>query len=363
MLTGSPGEALPRLLAAWPGHPQEFYALCQSVADWETFLGAAERHGVLGVLAPALAGPAAGLAPQVLALVEERRVVERLWGSRLSETLAEALAALAAAGVPVLALKGPVLSERLYADPLARRSADLDLLVRVTDFPRAKELLEGLGYRAEPGPTARYRRRHHHHLCMVRTGSPAVELHFRAFSGFGTTIAAEEVFARATPYRTRLGPTCLVLAPEDEVLYLGVHAAGHDLERLSWLYDLKTFRERYPALDWPTVFARARSAKVAVPLAFSLDALGRRLGVAVPDLGPLAERSGLRWRLAGRLVTRLGTWPPEAARAKVGSLVLQALLCDRASAGLWYLRHHFGRIARRWLRRRLPRFVPYEWSA
>ncbi len=55
------------------------------------------------------------------------------------------LAAFAAADLPVIPLKGFVLSRHLYADPFRRHSSDFDLLIRRADFAAADALLRGLG--------------------------------------------------------------------------------------------------------------------------------------------------------------------------------------------------------------------------
>ncbi|HOB54078.1 MAG TPA: nucleotidyltransferase family protein [Acidobacteriota bacterium] len=55
----------------------------------------------------------------------------------------ELLAAFAAADLPVIPLKGFVLSHHLYADPFRRHSSDFDLLIRRADFAAADALLRG----------------------------------------------------------------------------------------------------------------------------------------------------------------------------------------------------------------------------
>ena len=62
------------------------------------------------------------------------------------EAWRELLADFAAAGLPVIALKGFVLSQALYGDPFRRVSCDVDLLVRPEDRARADALLVDLGF-------------------------------------------------------------------------------------------------------------------------------------------------------------------------------------------------------------------------
>lgn len=89
----------------------------------------------------------------------------------------------------------------------------------------------------------------------------------------------------------------MVLQPEDELIYLAVHAARHRLERLGSLYDLRLFLERHP-LDWTRIGSRARSFGVAHAVALALWAAERRIGVALPeDFRKAGLPGGARLRL------------------------------------------------------------------
>jgi hypothetical protein len=74
----------------------------------------------------------------------------RLRIGRLLDELAAALRALAAAGLPVMPLKGAILATRPGSDPFRRPMADLDLLVRPGDRDAARATLTSLGYRRRP---------------------------------------------------------------------------------------------------------------------------------------------------------------------------------------------------------------------
>jgi len=69
--------------------------------------------------------------------------------TRLRTTLEEAVCALRAAGLEVVALKGAALAFFHYPDPVLRPMGDLDLLLRDPgDLARATEALAGAGWRA-----------------------------------------------------------------------------------------------------------------------------------------------------------------------------------------------------------------------
>lgn len=292
--------------------------------------------------------------------MRQRRELERLWDSHLRNTLQNVLTGLHENAVQPIALKGPVLAERLYEDPSARRSTDLDLLVSPADIEHAISALDRLGYQAESGASAGYHQRFHHHWVLSHPQRPQLELHFRLYVNFGVHIEASDFLARAYSYQTRDGANCYVLSPEDEFFYLSLHAAGHSFARLAWLHDLKLFLRRYPALRWPEVFQRADALGVRSALDFAGKVLQERLEVCLPNL---EVHSSSRQRLAWKLLALSDGVPESSARWKLFSLFLQAALCDRTVTGVRFVQHHLGRAARRALQRRLPWLVPQLWEA
>ncbi len=309
-----------RLLAA--EDRAEVARLAAHVTDWETFSRVADRHGVRGVAFDALA--AAGALPAEVERREARaRRVEAMFRDALSAALSRVLAALAAQAIHVVPLKGPVLAERCYPRPDRRPSSDLDLLLAPTDLGRAEAALLKLGYRPEGRALDGYFRAHHHHAHLVHEQLPTVELHHHAYRGFGVIHTSEALLRRALPYASPRWTT-FVLAPEDELLYLAVHAAGHRFERLGWLYDLKLLlapgARSGRALDWELVAARAREAGFAEVLSLTCELLATKLGVPRSWRGAVAAPSPLRARLARALVSS-----PRTVPARFG---LNVLLCD-----------------------------------
>jgi hypothetical protein len=339
--------------------------MCQrwrTAADWDELFKAALRHGVLGVLARPLAEMERELpAATNLALQTHGRGAQ-LWQGHLRQALDDALAALVGASIPTVALKGQVLSERLFGDPWVRPSIDIDLLVEEADLERASAALETTGYRAARDALAHYNRQHHHHLLFHRPSSPRLELHFRLYTGFGATIPAAPFMGRSQAYTTAWGAHCWVLSPEDEFFFLGIHAAAHQFERLAWLYDLKMFLRHWPDLNWPRLFALAEAAKVGVALSFTVEMLQRRLGFSVPAAKRSALRHSSRWPAAARLLRMCEQLPPESPPSKLSSLLLQALLCDRWGSAASMVHHHLWRVSRRRLQRYFPSLVPSNWS-
>ncbi len=277
-------DPLDALLTVLPEDPDAARRLSAGVGDWDTLLAGASREGVDGVLLwHALRGELE-LPPHLREAAERELAVRRLSQQPVHACLDDALAALETSGVRALALKGPALAERLYPEPSLRRSADVDLLVASADLDPALAALEAAGFRvSESVPPASERaspRCRRGSVELLRPNSPALELHFRLFVGFGALLRAEDFLERSIPHTTSRGRATRVLAPDDELLYLAVHAAGHGFERLIWLYDMKLLVRR--GVDPGVVAKRAREAGLARAYAFSVETLARRLDCNVP---------------------------------------------------------------------------------
>ncbi len=349
------------MLAFLPDNLPEFYRQCHEVADWEALLECAGRHGVEGILGHALTVPGSPLPGELQARCEQQRVFARLAQSRLHSALDEVLRVFAATPVRAVSLKGPVLGERLYPEPAARPATDLDFLVSPEALETAVAALATIGYQPLSGAVERFYEQNHHHYSLYRRHSPTIELHFRAYRGFEIAVPAGPPLSRALPHRTVRGHETWLLAPEDELLFLCLHAAGHCYVRLAWLYEIKLLLRRYPNLDWAAVGARARALRVVTPVAFTLEALRHRLGAtAASPLGP--SLPARRRRVAAYLmgVITSGRFIRTSKLAGILRLLFRAALCDHPAAAARLLGRELFRIAWKRAHRAFPWAIPEE---
>jgi putative nucleotidyltransferase-like protein len=356
---------LTSLLRSMPEDPRRAAALVDEFdtapEGWAVLVDDAAQHGILRLIAPVLIehGAPAGIRDAI----EQRLAVGSMWHRHLVSSLEQAVAVLAKAGVRPVVLKGPVLAERLYDDPQARPCMDIDLLVRPGDLEAAGRALRDAGYEGDPELSASYLLRHAHHLHFMRTGAPSIELHFHSYAGFGTVLPAGALLDRATEYAFAGRTMVLVPSPEDEFVFLAVHAAGHSFVRLLWLYDLKLLLRRFPRLNWDQVAARAESVGMTSAVGYTIRLLDEWLGVPASSVPrALAHRSG-RARLADRLLAEVSMPRTRSLRDNIGGLVFTSLLCDRVSSTGWLLQHHIGRALRHRLMRIAPGYLPRDWAA
>jgi hypothetical protein len=239
-LSGAPPAA--RVLCACaadpeaPGASARLREALAAVADWERLGVAALRHGMAALLHRRVADLCPDAAPpEVLAVWRERSFEIAQRSLRMQRRLVTLAGGLAAAGVPVMAMKGPALSEQLYGDSNLRTFNDLDLLVSSADVVRAREAVLAAGYEDVHPIAAVSPDRLLEVMQEIVFREPKsrtiVELHWREGPRFAAdSLPAEELAGRATSVEL-LGRRISVPGLPDVALLVAVHAATHDWQR------------------------------------------------------------------------------------------------------------------------------------
>src|SRR5438045_3916558 len=148
---GSSGDSehlLEQLLSAIPDDLVRFTEWSEKVEDWDEVLSRALQHSVESVVHYYLAQTGQKLPPAIEERSHRWQSIKNVWQAHAQSALNEVLGALGSASVRTVALKGPILAERLYPDPHMRLSADLDLLVAAADLDKALTILNTIGYGA-----------------------------------------------------------------------------------------------------------------------------------------------------------------------------------------------------------------------
>jgi hypothetical protein len=298
--------------------------------DWDEFVRLVDRHQVATLVARSGWLTEAGAPEAALSAIGTRA---RSWALESLQLLAlqrDVLAALAAAGLDALVLKGPALAVDAYGDPSARTPGDLDLLVDPGDLPRAVRALEaiGLGWygwrrpedpdRPSLGPEAIERLTHHpllRDVALQRDGV-RVEIHWRLFEN-PRLMPVNPDWLRA-PRRVDVQGTTVPTLPLDaHWQYALVHGSWHLWARMKWLADVAAFARRQPALAEPAALA-------AAPAGYRRS-LATGLRVAEAAFGPFLTADSRAWASGVRgtrvLVRRsLNTLAAEHDRARVISV-------------------------------------------
>jgi hypothetical protein len=286
-------------------------ALAEAVergVDWDAFLALAERNRLLPLAHRALADRAE-VPETVRSRLRSAYAANARHALSLAGELRRLMDALAAAGIPALAYKGPALAVRAYGHLALRTYSDLDLLVAPEDEPAAGAVLRAHGYVSaygfSPAQDAAFRRvdgdyPYHH----PETGG-LVELHARVSSTrFVADLPTARLMARAHPVPIGGGD---VPAPADDDLFIALclHGAKHRWARVEWLACASALAVR-EGLDLSALVRRSAEigARRTTLLALLLarDALGLALPADIhqsidadPALGELADEARRLW--------------------------------------------------------------------
>ncbi len=257
------------------------------------------------------------------------------------------LAALEAAGVRALPLKGPLLGERLHGDAGARLSADVDVLVAHEQLAHAEQVVRGLGWRLEPprepGDAATPVL---HERLVHPQGLPDVELHWRVHW-------YEARFSAELLARSAAGADgWLVPRPDDELAMLLLLYARDGFAGLRLACDVAAWWDRYGAELGPDGVGGPAAAHPA-----TARALATATVVAERLVGLPAERVLPRAQLApaSRGALRLVNWSLRGVEEQISANVS---LADwlMAPSGQWRaLARRNVLLSRRELRTRWPR--------
>lgn len=270
-----------------------------------------------------------------------------LW---LTRELGRVLAHFESRGIPALPYKGPVLAQSLYANVTARQYSDLDVLIHVSDFSRARAALLELGFEFCLELTRQqeraYLRSGYEFTFDSRNGRNLLEIQWQILPRFyAVEFNLDELFARAV-HQNLAGIAVRTLAAEDLLLVLCVHAAKHAWTQLSWLCDLIKLATM-PELDWETVWRRAEALGVQRLIAVTFILAQRMLSSPLPPGMP-------RDLDAESIVDSLRPLLQESARFDTESLAYFQLMAS--------LREHTRHRARFWWRLATTPTVG-EWSS
>jgi hypothetical protein len=328
----APVEELDDLLVGLLVDPSRAERLRAAPLDVVALLDRAESHGLADLVVRALRDANVPLG------AEERRAHARAAARALDHAAHLSLLrriddVFRKERLEAVALKGPLFAERYYAIPSGRSTSDIDLLVAESDLDAALTVLGACGYRPSESPEEERFRREHHHLHCTSNSGPPLELHFHAYRGFGGILRSEPLIARRELV-PRLGLAAIgVLCPEDELVYLAVHAAAHRFVRLGWLYDVVLLVRAMSPTALTTAAERATDIGFARQLAYTGWLLRRWFDGDGARLELLGAMSPVR----ARVIDAMTPEPASAIARTTTRMVYSVALCQDAPRAATYL--------------------------
>ena len=220
---------------------------------------------------------------------------------RTDNATAELVAALDAAGICSILLKGPSIARWLYDDGEQRHYWDIDLLVSPVELSRAESITAALGFHPLASESTRIQRESHHERWYRAADNVCVELH-RGFQGVeaADTDFWEELARGSEPMSLGDGDMAVqVPSLTARTLLVGLHAAA-SAPKETPLEDLRRALRQVPVETWQEAAVLARRLRAEPVFAAGLS--------LVPEGADLASRL----RLGGALSAEVLLWSSPA---------------------------------------------------
>jgi hypothetical protein len=262
---------------------------------------------------------------------------------------AKTVAALAAAGIPTILLKGASLATRFYTDPSLRPMSDLDLLVPEADGRHAHECLLELGWRPDhPAFNPDVHLTLQHSTGYSQAGGFQLDLHRHVLWDCVYPEADQPFWARAEPFVFHGVPTATLCATDD-LIHVCVHAARYNpFPPVRWAADaVHILRSTERPVDWERLLRLAETLRLSLSLHAALTYL----------------REALEARVPAAILDHLAAMPVTAAERRFYRLKVSKPGVLHGFPLIWY---QYARLAHGSGRRPTPwgylRFVQHAWN-
>ncbi|MCG2786227.1 MAG: nucleotidyltransferase family protein [Anaerolineae bacterium] len=261
--------------------------LAAEVRDWDEFTFWTMRHGVLGSVLANIKSLGLSIPPATLARLAGLHRQASLRDMQLIAALGQVQTLFAQNGLDFLTIKGPALSQLLFASPFVRHSIDLDILVPAAQVARAEQALLAEGYAPlmhKPPLSAmqfkRYLQYSHHFLYRHPKSGISLELHWALREPYIFALDHAPFFERAQVVRLANGLQTRTLADPDALLHAILHGALHHWNSAKHFRDLLALLAR-DSIDFEQLVGIITTCQLSWPAAqglqLSREIFGREL--------------------------------------------------------------------------------------
>jgi hypothetical protein len=258
--------------------------------DWSVIQQEARRHRVLPLLFHALEEVLGDRLPSSLQdQIREHRRGVRIQNTFVIQELGRVHRRFEDAGLPLLAMKGPVLAETAYGDIALRQSVDADVVVPRDRFPEVDRLLRELGYeyaekrKSMSGWQEVLSRYLDGQWEFTRGNSFTLDVHTRLMPpGYSFPSDIYPFWERSRAVRLNGDVGVHGFSPEDQVLILVHHGIKNQWRALRHVVDIAAV-VRQEMLDWDLLRSRAETLNVARALKLGLHMAHDLLDASLPS--------------------------------------------------------------------------------
>lgn len=263
-------------------------ALVDGSMDWPRFMEYVHQARVVPLVYRHLSAVCPEAVPEAQMQVLVTQYGENVLRNKLfADELVKLANAFAAAGVPLMTIKGLALAETVYGDLNLRHFWDLDLLVKPEDWDALPDVLRTLDYHnpADFSPLQDRAFRLGNAAYGFIRGDDKIEIdaHWRLLPKSWTPdIDYAGLWSRATTVNLPAGPVP-AMSYEDEIIYLSMHGSKEKWWRLRMLCDFAESLRVRPDLDWDKVLKNAEKQGASRIFLLGVYMAWSWMGAPVPE--------------------------------------------------------------------------------
>lgn len=251
--------------------------------SWHSIADLASQHGLSPLLNAGISERHVALPPSVGLELQRRSRVSSLRNVHAIKQVEDLLVVLNAAGITPVILKGLLFAAKTYPSPGMRPFSDIDFLIARKELTKAAEVALDLGYtirRAERGHDVEWWLKNHNHLAFQPVSGLCVEFHWNLMPPC-CPVQLDLEGMRSRSEKIPFGAGCAIaFAPEDQVLYLAIHASKHQFRvPLRCFMDLAALLRASNRINWDSILQSADRIGATTDLAAFL-CVSEHLGVA-----------------------------------------------------------------------------------
>ena len=255
--------------------------------DWIVLIRLALRHDVMPLLYRNLQKVCPESVPDnILGPLRTRYHAQAARARLRTDELVRILPLFEEHGILAVPYKGPVLAQRLYGDLSLREFGDLDIIIQERDVPRAKDLIQHLGYEViyleDTTQLAEHVRANRELIFDHRSDGTRLELHWRFALQSLCVKHDPERFLQRFERISLAGAQVPSLPLEAYFPILSLHATKHKWRQLKLLCDIAEILG-HGDLDWKYVLREADDLGLKRMLAVGALLAENLLEVAVPQ--------------------------------------------------------------------------------
>lgn len=258
--------------------------------DWELVLREATRHRVILLFFQTLKELRGTAIPSsVRTRLEEHQRSVRILNTFLVQELGNVVQHFREREIPLLTLKGPLLSKTAYGDISMRRSVDADIVIPRNQFSEAMRLLRQIGYEpiAKRKQIDGWRKKLSLYLDgqweFTRGNAFTLDVHTRLMPpGYSFPAAFRPFWEQSQEIRLRNDVVVRGLSPEDRILVLAHHGMKNQWQSLRHVVDIAEVIRAEQALEWRFLRRRAQSMHATRVLKLALRLAHDLLDVMLP---------------------------------------------------------------------------------